>query len=979
MKLNPEQHRAATLIEGPSIVNAGPGTGKTQVIAIRIQTIIEEADVDPHNILCLTFSNAGAVAMKKRLVQILGPAGYRVHVYTFHGFANRVLQENPDLIGVRDVEPALPIDQMLAIRDIIDSLDQESPLRRKSGQLYYWEVAMKNLYSIMKSEDWSYETVKQAAEEYIADLPNNEKFVYKRKYKQFNAGDPKPALIKEETEKMARLVEAAKHLESYNQALRDKGMYDYDDMLKLVTDAFDKNSWLLRRYEEQYLYYLVDEFQDTNGIQMKLLNQLTKYWREETGNPNTFVVGDDDQALYEFQGARLKNMVDFVNQYPDIQKTVLTKNYRSRQFILDVAQHLIEHNQDRLINEMQLDKNYQSMVDSKSVGDPVKVIQFETIQEEMAWVVHQLKKRKDLSEVAIIYSKHKQADELIRLLVNNGIPYNSQRTINALATSTWRMLSTMLMIAYTNYPQKREGYVYDLASFHFVPGSDKNLFRHIIETRIEEKYKRSAYEVASDIEEFSSFLKKIRTAAAEMTIHDALDVIIFESGFGTYCKQDTRRMQELISLMKFVKQYSLKNPYAKYPDLAKYIKTMQDNNVPLPVEVIIKDTKGVNLMSAHASKGLEYDKVYMIDCTSTWEPSKNNTGKFPLPETLLHSKADTTEEAARRAFFVAITRARKECYITYSNNNGLKDTMPAIFVEETGLEVKKARKSTYVEDYYSNYFENNTQLTDMILGLDLEEKVQQFVWSVSALNTFIESPWTFFCKYVLKIPENEPHKFIFGNVIHEVYYDYVIEMRRQGDKTKNVNNRKYASLEDLHEKFTEKMEQYRANFTKTEFEAYMARGTDILNNYTPNQEWTIHARAEQSFRNIEVAGIPIKCIVDRLDFKTDTDFDTIDYKTGKYDYKKFKRFEGSLWRQAVFYKMCIIQHQVREAWYCDDFYFHFLELDPSDKKKVVHVKPEQEDMHHVIEELKEADKRLKALDIFEPGEVDNKYVKMLEV
>lgn len=977
MKLNPEQQRAVDHIEGPSMVNAGPGTGKTQMFAARAINIVENADIDPHNILGLTFSNAGQVAMKKRLVKMAGPMGYRFHVYTFHSLANKVLKENPDLIGVRDIEAAMEIDRILIIRQIIDSLDSESPLRRKSGNMYYWEKAMLDLYSKMKTEYWNLDTVENAATTFLKSLEDHPDYTYKRSGKGYQKGDLKLAAIKAEEEKMEKLVEAAKYFNVYNQKLREKGLYDYDDMLLIVTEAFDRNTWLLRRYQEQYLYIQVDEFQDTNGVQMKLLNQLSKYWGDQA---NVFVVGDDDQALYEFQGARIKNMVDFKESYPDILLTTLTKNYRSRQAILDVAKNVIEHNEDRLVNKLGIQKEYVAMNDSASRSAPIKVIEFESIAEQLAWLVHQLKSKKDLSEYAIIYSKHKQSEELIRLLVNNRIPYNSQRTINALGTSTWRMVFSMMNIAYSNNPDKKDGYIYDLAAYHFIPGYDKRIFHKIVTERPNDNYARSAYDIACDIPEFKAFLDKIRTAAAELTLHDCLDVIVFESGIGSYCKEDTKKMQELISVMKYVKAFSLENPYAKYEHLKQHIKAMVDNNIIIPVEIIVKDKNGVNLMSSHASKGLEFDKVFMLDCTETWHPSANWTGRFSLPDTLLHSKADTTEEAARRAFFVAITRARKECMMLYSLNDGKKETMPAIFLSETGLPVTKAKKYGYVEQYYSNYFENNTQITSLLEGFDLQEKVDNFVWSVSALNTYLESPWTFFCKYILKIPENEPHIFTFGTVVHEVLFDYIMAMRRSvkdggQEFTQQAEQRKFMPLDEVQLLFVDKMNKFRSHFTATEFDGYMSRGTDIFNNYIPNQDFTVFSRAEQSFRNIEIDGIPVKCMIDRMDFSKETDFVTIDYKTGKYKYQKFQKITGDLWRQAVFYKLCIQAHSIKESWYCNEFQFHFLE---DDKKPLIVLNPEKEDMDIVKQQLMEADQKIKNLEIFEPGEVENKYTLMLK-
>ena len=189
----------------------------------------------------------------------------------------------------------------------------------------------------MKREGWTPAFINQKIDEYIADLPTRDEFIYKRKYKEFNAGDLKKDKIEEEKERMEKLRAAVNEFDRFQQLMRKKNRYDFDDMINWVIKAFEENKNLLANYQERFQYILVDEYQDTSGTQNKLVELLISYWDK----PNVFVVGDDDQSIYRFQGANVENMLDFADSYKeDLLTVVLTNNYRSTQPILDISKTL---------------------------------------------------------------------------------------------------------------------------------------------------------------------------------------------------------------------------------------------------------------------------------------------------------------------------------------------------------------------------------------------------------------------------------------------------------------------------------------------------------------------------------------------------------------------------------------------------------------------------------------------------------------
>ena len=354
-KLNTQQQQAVNTITGAVMVIAGPGTGKTQILGARIGKLLLETDTLPQNILCLTYTDAGTIAMRKRLLSFIGADAYKVHIHTFHSFCNEVIQDNLHLFEKTSLNPISDLEKIELYKKLIDNFKKDNPLKRYRGDVYYEISNLSNLFSNMKREGWTKNFLTTCIEKYIADLPFRDEFIYKKKYKEFNAGDLKQSKIDEEVEKMTKLKAAVNEFENFQTLMKQKSLYDFDDMINWVIIAFKENKNLLAQYQEKYLYILVDEYQDTSGTQNELVQLLVNYWDQ----PNLFVVGDDDQSIFRFQGANVENMLHYQKQYhAAITTIVLENNYRSTQPILNASTLLINNNQERLINKMEgLSKN----------------------------------------------------------------------------------------------------------------------------------------------------------------------------------------------------------------------------------------------------------------------------------------------------------------------------------------------------------------------------------------------------------------------------------------------------------------------------------------------------------------------------------------------------------------------------------------------------------------------------------------------
>src|ERR1700761_2080682 len=405
-KLNPEQLSAVEQMDGPVLVIAGPGTGKTQILAARIGKILLETDASAHEILCLTYTDAGAVAMRKRLFEFIGPDAYRVNIYTFHAFCNEIIQENLEYFGKLSLEALSDLESAMLFRELVDEFPNDHLLKRFTGEVYLEAPNLKSLFSDMKKENWDEAAIQKAVREYLDDLPNREKYIYKRANSKtgVKVGDLKQKDIDKIHEQMKKLLSAVSEFQNFSKKMTDRSRYDYDDMITWVLKAFKENEELLRRYQERYQYILVDEFQDTSGSQNELLRFILNYW----DTPNVFVVGDDDQSIFKFQGANMKNILDFSSDYaPSLKTVVLKQNYRSNQHILDVSRALIEKNNERLTRQLDLDKNLKSAhprFDSLMIEPAIK--EYENPGQELADVASQVKRLLDNGtepgEIAVI-------------------------------------------------------------------------------------------------------------------------------------------------------------------------------------------------------------------------------------------------------------------------------------------------------------------------------------------------------------------------------------------------------------------------------------------------------------------------------------------------------------------------------------------------------------------------------------------------
>lgn len=966
-KLNEQQRRAVDAIEGPVMVIAGPGTGKTQILASRIGKILLDTDTNPQNILCLTYTDAGVVAMRKRLLQFIGPDAYKVNIYTFHAFCNDIIQENLSLFEKTALDPISDLEKIELLKELIDAFPKNHPLKRYRGDVYYEVKNLQALFSTMKKEGWAPAYISLKIDEYLDSLPTRDGFTYKKKYKEFNAGDLKADKIADEKEKMEKLRAAVNEFDRFQQLMRKKNRYDFDDMINWVIRAFEENKNMLSACQEKFQYILVDEYQDTSGTQNRLVELLISYWDK----PNVFVVGDDDQSIYRFQGANIENMLQFAGNYKDeLLTVVLTSNYRSTQPILDISKTLISRNEERLVNQVDgLSKELLSSNEQiKHLANNPVIREFETQRQEMIGIAKQVQQLLESGaspgNIGIIYKENKYGEELSKYFKQLHIQAYSKRHLNILELPEARKILLVLKyLASEHYiPYSGDEMLFEILHFNWfgippveiaklsLEAADKRYggSRSSIRQLLYEKSAAPPRDLFSTglhegLKKVSAVLEKLLGDVPNITLQQLFENIIQETGLLSKIMQSSDKhwqLQVLTALFDFIKEETRRNPLLNLQQLVSLIELMEKEGISLPLVQVSGSDKGVNLMTAHGSKGLEFEYVFIAGCNAvSWEKKKKPGGGYKLPDTMFASQpAASEEEELRRLFYVAITRAEQHLYISYSKfKNDGKELEPSMFIAEIldkhEIPVEKVMIDSAALSAFAGlgFSKPEAPEIDAVEEAFIGRTLEKFVMNVTALNNFLKCPLEFYFKNLIRIPSPKNEATEFGSAVHHALEKLFRKMQENGNNT-------FPTKETFISDFNWFMERHRESFTREQYNRRMEYGPEILGNYYDRYISSFNpvVSVELNIRNVVVEDVPLKGKLDKLEFDGKS-VNVVDYKTGDPD-KALPKLKGpsesepnggDYWRQAVFYKILVDNYKAKD-WKVVSTEFDFIE---PDKKK----------------------------------------------
>jgi len=725
-QLNTLQLEAVEAIEGPVMVMAGPGTGKTQVLAMRVGEILHQTDTQPNQILALTFTESAATTMRERLVRLIGRAGYYVQIQTFHAFCSGVIQSHPESFPIdRSTQPLSDLERFELFEELLTNdggtLQLLKPLNRP---LFYLREVMKAL-SDLKRENVSPERFEEllSAEDQFLTLA-------------LQADELSKPEAARRQKNLAKQQELLTLYQRYQEALAARNRYDYDDMIRLVAAAFEADETLLLEYQEQLHYFLVDEYQDTNAAQNRVVDLLASHWGDQA---NIFVVGDPNQAIYRFQGASIENALGFLDRYPSAQVVTLEIGYRCPQAIYDGAaavigqNNLTQHISDRFprisepLESAQRAQVPKSSKNLASSGAPIRLkvapSEFVEIWSVMADVQALIKDGVPAEEIAILFRRNRDAIPIQAAAAAHDVPYTIDGGDDVLRNEPIRQLlkTFELIVKLRTYAAPSAGLGQtDSLAFSKSNQPPHDLFEvlsyqwmsvpnHLV-YELAHRASRAGHSMLeelprvvaendsfSPLAEMVKLLEELGQLDFNVTFPEWFTSALEKLGYQQWLLNQESPFEGLVALQsvfEFVKETAQEFQISHrrrlfLADFLKTIETMQSHQLGIPAQQGSLQKTGICLSTVHKAKGREWSHVFLVHCVDKTWGNGQQRDLLPLPDSLLtQTKVDSKErnEDDRRLFYVALTRARQQVTVSYPTSltasGRVSQTLPSMFVGE---------------------------------------------------------------------------------------------------------------------------------------------------------------------------------------------------------------------------------------------------------------------------------------------------------
>lgn len=910
-KLNPAQKEAVDTIEGPVMVIAGPGTGKTQILTLRIANIMRSGAVPASAILALTFTNAAAANMRKRLVSIVGSEGYNVAIHTFHSFANDLINRHSEFFGaLAGYSNVSEVEQLDIIRGLLEA--GSYPLLAPLGDKFRNAYDIRGAFSDLKKEGYTPESFAGWVAQKRTELERRDDLHHEK--------GPHKGKMKSEHEKAFRAIEKNEELvrlfEGYQRALSERKRFDFDDSLLALITALEENDSFLRELQEEYQYFLVDEHQDTNGAQNTILELLASYFDE----PNLFVVGDEKQAIFRFQGASLANFLYFEKKFKNVKRIQLTQNYRSYQSILDSAHSLIGHARETLGEELTAEQ-----VPSDGEGGPIGVYAFAADDEELLFLADAVQKKIDegtpAHEIAVLFRTNRNAGPISEYFERLGIPFVIESGHGVLDDPDIRKLNVLLRA------------VHDLTDNDALACV---LFIDFLDVRIEDAYqaitaarrrKRSIVTVLGEKGIAWHDKKKIAHLRDRLLAWSSLakngsfprffEDVVRESGLLTHIQKSpfhTEKFDKLVRLFDEIKAHTTRQPFFGLEEYILFLTILEEHGLVLEAKSR-QVPNAVRLMTAHKAKGLEFDYVFITSVYDGHWGNRRSHASFDLPQGPAGaSTKDDENEDERRLFYVSLTRARKHAYISYATRSSDgRERVPSRFIEEIRPELRAAftGDDVGVTGKRPPLFVARHERTGRDKYLEFVKKTfDDKGISATALNNYLACPWKWFYRnffYMQFVPSIYQMR---GTAVHAALQDFFNKRNAQPDTAESY----------LVERLVYHLEKQ--ELTPQEYETVLADETAALKGYYAEYhgEWNRKTINELFVRGVLLDGIKLTGMIDKLELEDEaaqhgSPVRVFDYKTGKPKSKNHIMGKtqalgaGDYYRQLVFYKLLLDGYQ----------------------------------------------------------------------
>ncbi len=757
-KLNKAQRQAVDTIDGPVMVVAGPGTGKTQILALRIANILQKTDIKADGILCLTFTNSAVDSMKDRLGRYIGEDGEKVNVFTFHSFGMQVVSEHFKVLGLKEAPKLLEDTQRAVFFEQILSEHEWDYLRPRGDSMRYFRDLM-SLASILKRERISNEAFDSEIAKEMKFLEDDEESIASR-------GEHKGGIKKEvlkEIESLKRSREIVKFLDLYDQAKKEKNLLDYDDVLESLVKLVEISEDAKAAIRERYLYVLIDEHQDSSRVQNEFL---ARVWAKLT-RPDIFVVGDDRQLIYGFSGASIDHFKGFRKTFPDAKLITLVDNYRSTQVILDASHALLKSvmSGEKLVSQSK-EKHRINLVE---VGTPEEEIM--ALGSDLKEKMQNLPARTgglNPDDCALLVPKNRQVLGALEILHNMGIPVSTE-SISLFDQDDARAILRVLKIIDTgdkvslalSFLHKTSG-ISIIDAHTFFAGEymrDFSLEKLLSKPPTLFSQSKSVNEWIAKLSKWKDDSKENKKNNLEFLIQTIGEELFDGEGDGKKLVTSKEIVNTILGLLK---KEAEKNSQITLSEFVSFLDKLASYGEYIPLVSAVSG--GVKVLTMHSSKGLEFEYVWIAHMDEKSLSGGRRMG-FTLPPAILERVEERDIDAIKRKLYVAITRAKRFCTLSYATFSGQGNEQElAKVIADLPNEVFQRQKKQKIS-YDEKVISKKNDLSDLI-KLATEKYKDRYV-SVSMLNNFFECPWKWYFRNLLQIPEPENENLIFGSLVHE--------------------------------------------------------------------------------------------------------------------------------------------------------------------------------------------------------------------
>ena len=860
--LNKQQEKAVTFGPptggGPLLIIAGAGTGKTTVLTRRIAWLIEKGLAKPEEILALTFTEKAAGEIEER-VDLLMPLGYsEIQISTFHAFAHKILSQHALDVG-------LPGD----FKVITDT--------------QAWMLMKKHLYDFDL--------------DYYKPIGNPNKFIHAL-LKHFNRAKGEEVTPHEyldyaqglklekdsvEIQEKNRITEVANAYHKYQKLLLDEGYLDFGDLINYTLKLFRTRPKILKLYQDQYKYILVDEFQDTDLAQYQLVKLLA-------AQNNITVVGDDDQSIYKFRGASISNILKFQEDYPKAKEITLTENYRSTQTILDMSYRFIQQNNpERLESKLKISKRLKAETPD---GGKIAVIHAKTGYDEATQTIDKIielteAENFNFNDFAILVRANDHAEAFIAELSKRGVPY-----IFVANRGLYRKPFILDLLAYfrllDNYHESENLFrVLNMQKFKI---AEEDLINY---SGIAKRKTLSLYEVIKEvrnskpIEELLNLIARHTRLASERPVSELIVKILDDLGLTRTLLEDSIQNSENRSLLeqfyRKAQKYEEENADKSLKGFLNQIRLeLESGDAGQMLSNLEAGPEAVKVMTIHAAKGLEFECVFVVNMVDQRFPSRPRSEQIELPQELVKEilpEGDVHLMEERRLFYVAATRAKRFLYLTWADDyGGVTHKKPSRFLVELGLEQEIAKTGPVGQVF----FVKQPALINVKTKLKLPD-----TFSFSQISTFLHCPLEYKYKYIYRLPLPGEAQLSFGVTIHktlEKFLKTMIQLNSQKQPDlfgKATNDKLQIPKKELLIKFYNDswVDDWFAD--KIQKQKYRELGPQLLNNFFEkfSKDPKLPKFLERSFK-LKLGKYKFVGKIDRGDINSSGTIDIVDYKTG---------------------------------------------------------------------------------------------------